>query len=324
MRGVDSSSALEKAAQMKIERKSEKKKTLRKIRKNWDLYLLVFPIIAYFIIFKYVPMYGLQIAFKDFIAVDGIFNSPWVGLEHFERFFQSFYFERLLSNTLLIGLYELAVGFPIPIILALMINEVKNKYFKSFIQTITYAPHFLSVVVVVGILYLLLSPQTGIINQLIVILGGEPIYFMAEPAWFKTIFVFSGVWQNMGWSSIIYLAALSAIDPQLHEAAKIDGASRLQRIWYINLPSIKPTIIIMLILQCGSILGVGFEKVFLMQNSLNMSASDVISTHIYRTGILGADYSYSTAIGLFESFVNLIILLLVNYTARKVNKVSLW
>ncbi|MEZ2718771.1 sugar ABC transporter permease [Bacillus circulans] len=309
---------------MKIERKSEKKKIVRKIRKNWDLYLLIIPIIAYFIIFKYIPMYGLQIAFKDFIAVDGIFNSPWVGLEHFERFFQSFYFERLLSNTLLIGLYELAVGFPIPIILALMINEVKNKYFKSFIQTITYAPHFLSVVVVVGILYLFLSPQTGIINQLIVILGGEPIYFMAEPAWFKTIFVFSGVWQNMGWSSIIYLAALSAIDPQLQEAAKIDGASRLQRIWHINLPSIKPTIIIMLILQCGSILGVGFEKVFLMQNSLNMSASDVISTHIYRTGILGADYSYSTAIGLFESFVNLIILLLVNYTARKVNKVSLW
>lgn len=324
MRGVDSSSAIEKAAQMKIERKSEKKKIVRKIRKNWDLYLLIIPIIAYFIIFKYIPMYGLQIAFKDFIAVDGIFNSPWVGLEHFERFFQSFYFERLLSNTLLIGLYELAVGFPIPIILALMINEVKNKYFKSFIQTITYAPHFLSVVVVVGILYLYLSPQTGIINQLIVILGGEPIYFMAEPAWFKTIFVFSGVWQNMGWSSIIYLAALSAIDPQLQEAAKIDGASRLQRIWHINLPSIKPTIIIMLILQCGSILGVGFEKVFLMQNSLNMSASDVISTHIYRTGILGADYSYSTAIGLFESFVNLIILLLVNYTARKVNKVSLW
>lgn len=321
---MDSSSAIEKAAQIKIERKSEKKKIVRKIRKNWDLYLLIIPIIAYFIIFKYIPMYGLQIAFKDFIAVDGIFNSPWVGLEHFERFFQSFYFERLLSNTLLIGLYELAVGFPIPIILALMINEVKNKYFKSFIQTITYAPHFLSVVVVVGILYLFLSPQTGIINQLIVILGGEPIYFMAEPAWFKTIFVFSGVWQNMGWSSIIYLAALSAIDPQLQEAAKIDGASRLQRIWHINLPSIKPTIIIMLILQCGSILGVGFEKVFLMQNSLNMSASDVISTHIYRTGILGADYSYSTAIGLFESFVNLIILLLVNYTARKVNKVSLW
>ncbi|WP_312098382.1 ABC transporter permease subunit [Niallia sp.] len=295
-----------------------------KVRKNWDLYLLITPIIAYFIIFKYIPMYGVQIAFKEFIAVEGILNSPWVGLEHFERFFQSFYFERLLSNTLLIGLYELAIGFPIPIILALLINEVKNKYFKPFIQTITYAPHFLSIVVVVGILYLFLSPQTGIVNQVIVFFGGEPIYFMAEPGWFKTIFVFSGVWQNMGWSSIIYLAALSAIDPQLHEAAKIDGASRLQRIWHINLPGIKPTIIIMLILQCGSILGVGFEKVFLMQNSLNMSASDVISTHVYRTGIIGADYSYSAAIGLFESVVNLVILLVVNYTAKKVNKVSLW
>ncbi|MBP3039988.1 sugar ABC transporter permease [Bacillaceae bacterium Marseille-Q3522] len=297
---------------------------LRRIRKNWDLYLLILPVLLYFIIFKYVPMYGIQIAFKDFIAVEGIFGSPWVGFEHFQRFFDSFYFERLLSNTLLIGLYELAVGFPIPIILALLINEIRNKYFKSFIQTITYAPHFLSVVVVVGMLFILLSPQTGIVNQLIELFGGEPISFMTEPAWFKTIYVFSGVWQNMGWSSIIYLAALSAVDPQLHEAAEIDGASRLQRIWHINLPSIKPTIIIMLILQCGSILGVGFEKVFLMQNNLNMSASDVISTHVYRTGILGAEYSYSAAIGLFESVVNLIILLIVNYTARKVNKVSLW
>jgi putative aldouronate transport system permease protein len=265
-----------------------------------------------------------MIAFKDYIAVDGIFGSPWVGFEHFERFFESFYFERLLLNTLLIGLYELAVGFPVPIILALLINEVRNKYFKSFIQTITYAPHFLSVVVVVGMLFIFLSPQNGIVNQLIVFFGGEPISFMTEPAWFKTIYVLSGVWQSMGWSSIIYLAALSGVDPQLHEAAEIDGASRLQRIWHINLPSIKPTIIVMLILQCGSILGVGFEKVFLMQNTLNMSASDVIATHIYRTGILGSEYSYSTAIGLFESVVNLVILLLVNYTAKKVNKVSLW
>ncbi len=322
---LESPAAIEKATHpSKGVKERKKKKRFMKVRKNWDLYLLITPIIAYFIIFKYIPMYGVQIAFKEFIAVEGILNSPWVGLEHFERFFQSFYFERLLSNTLLIGLYELAIGFPIPIILALLINEVKNKYFKPFIQTITYAPHFLSIVVVVGILYLFLSPQTGIVNQVIVFFGGEPIYFMAEPGWFKTIFVFSGVWQNMGWSSIIYLAALSAIDPQLHEAAKIDGASRLQRIWHINLPGIKPTIIIMLILQCGSILGVGFEKVFLMQNSLNMSASDVISTHVYRTGIIGADYSYSAAIGLFESVVNLVILLVVNYTAKKVNKVSLW
>ncbi|MFD1849557.1 ABC transporter permease [Oceanobacillus bengalensis] len=310
----------------KIKRKSPKVKgpKLKPFRKNWDLYLLIFPVLIYFIVFKYIPMYGVQIAFKDFIAVEGILGSPWVGFEHFERFFDSFYFERLISNTLLIGLYELAVGFPIPIILALLINEVRNKYFKSFIQTITYAPHFLSVVVVVGMMFLLLSPQTGIVNQIIVLFGGEPISFMTEPGWFKTLYVFSGIWQNMGWSSIIYLAALSAVDPQLHEAAEIDGASRLQRIWHINLPSIKPTIIIMLILQCGSILGVGFEKVFLMQNSLNMSASDVISTHVYRTGILGSEYSYSAAIGLFESVVNLVILLLVNYTARKVNKVSLW
>jgi putative aldouronate transport system permease protein len=269
-------------------------------------------------------MYGVQIAFKDFISVEGILGSPWVGIEHFTRFFESFYFERLLSNTLLIGLYEVAVGFPIPIILALLINEVRNRYFKSFIQTITFAPHFLSVVVVVALLSLLLSPQNGIVNQIIVLFGGEPISFMTEPGWFKTIFVFSGVWQNMGWSSIIYLAALAAVDPQLHEAAEMDGASRLQRIWHINLPSIKPTIIIMLILQCGSILGVGFEKVFLMQNGLNMGASDVISTYVYRTGILGSQYSYSAAIGLFESVVNLIILLMVNYTAQKVNKVSLW
>lgn len=301
-----------------------KRPKLKRIRKNRDLYLLILPVILYFIVFKYVPMYGIMIAFKDYIAVDGIFGSPWVGFEHFERFFESFYFERLLLNTLLIGLYELAVGFPVPIILALLINEVRNKYFKSFIQTITYAPHFLSVVVVVGMLFIFLSPQNGIVNQLIVFFGGEPISFMTEPAWFKTIYVLSGVWQSMGWSSIIYLAALSGVDPQLHEAAEIDGASRLQRIWHINLPSIKPTIIVMLILQCGSILGVGFEKVFLMQNTLNMSASDVIATHIYRTGILGSEYSYSTAIGLFESVVNLVILLLVNYTAKKVNKVSLW
>ncbi|WP_228275659.1 ABC transporter permease [Gracilibacillus oryzae] len=305
----------------KVKRKGKK---LKRIRKNWDLYLLILPVIIYFIIFKYVPMYGVQIAFKDFISVEGILGSPWVGIEHFTRFFESFYFERLLSNTLLIGLYELAVGFPIPIILALLINEVRNRYFKSFIQTVTYAPHFLSGVVVVALLFLLLSPQTGIVNQIIVLFGGEPISFMTEPEWFKTLYVFSGVWQNMGWSSIIYLAALAAVDPQLHEAAEIDGASRLQRMWHINLPSIKPTIIIMLILQCGSILGVGFEKVFLMQNSLNMSASDVISTHVYRTGILGSQYSYSAAIGLFESVVNLIILLMVNYMAHRVNKVSLW
>lgn len=303
---------------------NKKKKRLSKIRKNWDLYLLVLPVLIYFIVFKYIPMYGAQIAFKDFIAVEGIFGSPWVGFDHFQHFFNSFYFWRLIGNTLLIGVYELAVGFPIPIILALLINEVRNKKYKHFVQTVTYAPHFLSVVVIVGMLFLFLSPQTGIVNRLIVFFGGEPISFMTEPEWFKTIYVFSGIWQNMGWSSIIYLAALSGVDPQLHEAAEIDGASRLQRIWHINLPSIKPAIIIMFILQCGNIFGVGFEKVFLMQNNLNLSASDVISTHVYRTGILGSQYDYAAAIGLFESVVNFIVLLIVNYAARKANKISLW
>lgn len=297
---------------------------LKGVRRNWDLYLLILPVILYFLIFKYYPMYGAQIAFKNFLAVEGITGSPWLGFEHFRRFFESFYFWRLIKNTLFIGIYQLVVGFPIPIMLALMINEVKNKRFRKIVQTVTYAPHFLSTVVVVALLFMLLSPITGVLNNIIVAFGGDPVAFMTDPGWFKTVYVLSGVWQTMGWSSIIYLAALSSIDPQLKEAAMIDGASKMQQIRHINLPAIKPTIVIMLILQCGSIFGVGFEKVFLMQNNLNMAASDVIATHVYRAGILGSQYSYSTAIGLFESVINFTILLIVNYTARKINKISLW
>lgn len=314
----------ETPSKIKRFRGNARPKRSNRFKNNWDLYLLVLPVIIYFLVFKYYPMYGVQIAFKDFISVDGIMGSPWVGFEHFNRFFDSFYFERILKNTIFIGLYELAIGFPIPIILALMINELRVGRFKRFVQTITYAPHFLSVIVVVGMLYLFLSPEAGIINQFIVFFGGEPISFMTEPGWFKTIFVFSGVWQNMGWSAIIYLAALSSIDPELHEAARIDGASRVRQIWHINLPGIKPTIIILLILNSGSILGVGFEKVFLMMNSLNVASADVIATHVYTTGILGAQYSYSAAVGLFESVINFIILLLVNFTANKINNSGLW
>lgn len=269
-------------------------------------------------------MYGVQIAFKDFIATKGIWGSPWVGFKHFERFFDSYFFWRLIGNTLGISLYELAVGFPIPILLALMINEVRLKGYRKFVQTVTYAPHFLSTVVIVGMLLMFLSPTSGLVNLAIQAFGGEPISFMTEPGWFKTIYVFSGVWQQMGWSSIIYLAALAGIDPQLHEAAKVDGATRLQRIWHVNLPGIRPTIVILLILNFGSLMGVGFEKVFLMQNSLNMEGSDVISTYVYRSGILGAQYSFSAAVGLFNSVVNFILLITVNRIARKVNQVSLW
>jgi len=296
---------------------------VRSLRKNWELYALLAPVIAYYVIFHYIPMYGVQIAFKDFIASKGIEGSPWVGLAHFERFFDSYYFWRLIGNTLGIGLYELAVGFPVPIVLALLINEAGGR-FKKIVQTVTYAPHFLSTVVLVGMLIIFLSPKTGIVNLFIEWWGGKPISFLTEPGWFKSVYVLSGVWQQMGWSSIIYLAALTGIDPQQHEAAKVDGATRLQRIWHINLPGIRPTIIILLILNAGSILAVGFEKVFLLQNSLNMESSDIISTYVYRSGIQEAQYSFSAAVGLFNSLVNFVMLATVNYIARKAGETSLW
>ncbi|WP_420852131.1 ABC transporter permease [Paenibacillus hamazuiensis] len=294
--------------------------------KNWELYVLISPVIAFYIIFEYVPMYGVQIAFKNFVATKGIWGSPWVGFRHFERFFDSYYFWRLIVNTVGISLYQLAVGFPVPIILALMINEIRQTrlWFKKVVQTVTYAPHFLSTVVLVGMIVMFLSPQSGIVNKLIVWLGGQPVSFMTEPGWFKTIYVSSGVWQQMGWSSIIYLAALSGIDPQLHDAAKVDGASRLQRIWHVNLPGIMPTVVILLILNMGSLMGVGFEKVFLLQNDLNLESSEVISTYVYKSGIIQSQYSFSAAIGLFNSVINFILLVAVNFSAKRLNQASLW
>ncbi|GIP41210.1 sugar ABC transporter permease [Paenibacillus sp. J31TS4] len=296
----------------------------RSLRKNWDLYLLITPVIAYFLIFEYFPMYGVQIAFKNFIAAKGIWGSQWTGIDHFKRFFESYYFWRLIKNTLGISLYQLLIGFPIPLLLALLINEVGNKHFKRIVQTVTYAPHFLSTVVMVGLIFMFLSPQYGIVNHIIVFFGGKPISFLTEPGWFKTIYVFSGVWQGMGWSSIIYLAALAGIDPTLHEAARVDGANRLQRIWHVNLPGIMPTVVILLILNVGHIMGVGFEKIYLMQNNLNIESSDVISTYVYTRGIVGAQYSFSAAVGLFNSVINFILLVLVNRFAKRVNETSLW
>ncbi|MBO0994689.1 MULTISPECIES: sugar ABC transporter permease [unclassified Bacillus (in: firmicutes)] len=285
---------------------------------------MILPVIAYFVIFHYVPMYGVQIAFKDFIASKGITGSEWVGFKHFIRFFDSYHFWRLMKNTLGIGVYELLVGFPVPIILALMINEVRLKFFKRTVQTVTYAPHFLSTVVLVGMIIIFLSPDSGVVNQLIQLFGGKEISFLTEPQWFKTVYVFSGVWQSMGWSSIIYLAALAGIDPQLHESAIMDGANRWQRIWNINIPGILPTIIILLILNTGSIVSVGFEKVFLMQNDLNLEASDVIATYVYRSGILDAEFSFASAVGLFSTIINFILLITVNSIAKKVGQTSLW
>lgn len=313
----------EKRRMQKDVKRKARSRWRKAVMKNWQLYVLLSPVIIYFLVFHYFPLYGLQIAFKDFIASKGILGSPWVGFKHFERFFDSYYFWRLIKNTIGIGVFTLVVSFPIPIILALLLNEVKSLRYKKFVQTVIYAPHFLSTVVVVGMLLLFLKTD-GMINQIIKVFGGTPIDFISEPSWFKSLYVFSDVWQTMGWSSIIYIAALAAVDPAQHEAAMIDGASRLQRIFHINIPAIMPTIVILFILNAGSVMAVGFEKVYLMQNDLNMSASDVISTFVYRSGILEAQYSFSAAVGLFNSLINFIMLIMVNQIAKKVNETSLW
>lgn len=312
------------AAQSILAHKHRKKRgrNWRKAKINWQLYLLLSPALIYFLVFKYYPMYGLQIAFKNFVASKGIFGSEWIGFDHFIRFFNSHYFWTLIKNTLGINLYALML-FPISIIVALSLNELRDGRFKKTAQTITYAPHFISVVVFVGMIIAFLDPSTGIINNFLQFLGFEPINFMASPTWFKSIFVWSNEWQNLGWGAIIYLAALAGVDPQLHEAAMVDGASRLRRIWHINIPSILPTIIILLILNMGNMMSIGFEKILLMQNPLNLESSQVIQTYVYEAGLLHGQYSYSTAVGMFNSVVNFIILITFNHLARRTGT-SLW
>lgn len=300
------------------------KSVWKRMLQNWELYIFIAPAFFFFLIFSYGPMYGIQIAFKNFIPTMGITGSPWVGFDHFTRFFDSYYFWDLMWNTLSISLYELAVGFPIPIILALAFNEMRNGVFKKWAQTVTYAPHFISVVVMAGMIITFLSPSSGIIVNLIEGLGFSAPEFLTDPRWFKTMYVFSGVWQSAGWGTIIYLAALSGVDPGLHEAAVIDGASRFQRVRHINIPVLIPTMTILLILNIGSLLGVGFEKILLLQNPLNMESSDVISTFVYRSGLVDAQYSFSTAIGLFNSIINAILLIVVNQIVRRTSENSLW
>lgn len=282
------------------------------------------PVLVFFLVFHYAPMYGVQIAFKKFSAVRGIVGSPWRGLYYFQQFFDSYLFGELIGNTLGLSLYSLAVGFPTPILLALMMNELRSERVKRVVQTITYAPHFISMVVMCSMIILFLSPSSGVLNRIIEILGGQSVYFMGKPEYFKTIYVLSGVWQNTGWSSIIYMAALSGIDPQLHEAATIDGASRLQRVWHINLPGILPTAVILLIMNCGSLMSIGFEKAFLLTNDLNRASAEIISTFVYQRGLIDRNYSSAAAIGLFNSAINLVLLLGVNAIARRVSDTSLW
>ncbi|SDC15179.1 putative aldouronate transport system permease protein [Paenibacillus sp. UNCCL117] len=296
----------------------------RSIRKNWDLYLLVLPVVLYFLLIKYLPMYGIQLAFKDFSAAKGFLGSEWVGFKHFIRFFSNYQFWTLIQNTIGISLLEIIFGFPIPILFALFVNEVRVKWFKKTVQSITFMPHFLSTVVLVGMVMAFLSPTTGLVNNVIRWFGEEPIYFMTEPGMFKPIYVFSGVWQNMGFSSILYIAVLAGIDKHLYEAAMIDGATKLQRLLHIAIPCLIPTATIMLIFQFGSIMDIGFEKIFLMQNELNITSSNVISTYVYEMGLLGSQFSFSSAVGLFNSVINFVLIVIVNQAAKRIGDTSLW
>ncbi|WP_414160670.1 ABC transporter permease [Schleiferilactobacillus harbinensis] len=296
----------------------------KRLKKNWELYVLIIPTFLSFLVFSYIPMYGVLIAFKDYVPVLGIWDSPWVGFKYFQQFFSSYYFWDLIRNTIGIQVYGLVVGFPLPIILALALNEMKDGFWKKFSQTVTYAPNFISVVVMGGMIIAFLDPSTGIINHVIQALGIKPIAFMSDPKWFKTVYVLSGVWQGTGWGSVIYLAALAGVDPALHEAAIVDGASRIQRIWHINLPAIVPTMVILLIMNVGSLFSMGYEKILLLQNPLNLSSSNVIATFVYKQGLLDGQYSYAAAVGLFNSAINAILLIIVNKIAQKVSDTSLW
>jgi putative aldouronate transport system permease protein len=311
---------------MVIKKHSQLAEVKKRLRKSAELYLIFLLPFLWFVIFRYGPMYGLQIAFRDYRAVDGIWGSEWIGLFNFTKFFSSYVFERVVTNTIGITVYNLVVGFPIPIILALALNTSYRGKFKKVTQYVTYMPYFISTVVMVGIVMQFLNPRIGIINKAIVALGGEATDFMAKPELFKSIYVWSGIWQHTGWNSIIYLATLSSIPQELHEAAMIDGASRFKRILHIDLPGIMPTAIILLIMNCGRLMSVGFEKIFLMQNPLNLRTSQVISTYEYSVGLksAAADFSYATAIGLFNSVINMVFIVVVNKIAKKTTETSLW
>lgn len=300
-------------------RKRSLMENLRYIKTNYWLYLLVLPSIVLTILFKYFPMYGVLIAFKDYSYRKGILGSDWVGFHHFERFLNAPNFEQLFFNTLKLNIFGLLLGFPVPIILALMLNQVRKAAMKKNIQLFLYAPNFVSVVVVVGMLFVLLSP-IGPVNKLVMAFGGMPISFMSEPEYFRTVYILSGIWQGAGWASIIYVAALANVDPELHNAATLDGASLLKRIWHIDIPTIKPVIAIVLILAAGGIMGGGGDKALLMWNEMNMETSDIISTYVYRVGFQQANYSFSAAVDLFNTIINLIMLFTVNSIVKRVNE----
>jgi len=297
----------------------------KELIRNRYVYMMLIPVVVYYLIFSYGPMYGLLMAFQEsYSPVKGILSGTWIGFDNFTMFFESYYFWRLIKNTLILSFYSIVFGFPAPIILALLLNEVRKKWFRSTVQTISYMPHFISVVVVVGMLKTFSSLDGGLFNVIREFFDMQPIMFLAEKDMFRPMYILSNIWQGAGWASIIFLAALSGIDPQLYEAAKMDGAGRWRQLLHITLPGILPTIVIMLILRLGAVMNSDFQKILLMQTAPTYETSDVISTFVYRSGILEGNYTYSTAIGLFNGVINFSLLIIANAISRKLNSTSLW
>jgi len=294
------------------------------VKKDWQLYLLILPAFAMVFIFVYLPMYGIQVAFRDFKAAFSIGGSEWIGLKNFTDFFASYYSTRLITNTFLLNVYGLFWGFPIPIIMALLLNQLRWSRFKRFTQTVIYSPRFISPVVLVGIIFLLLSPTTGLVNRIIESAGGTPIAFMLEQSWFRTIFITSDIWQNAGWNTILYIAALTAIDPALYEAAEIDGASKFKKILHIDIPQMIPIIVMLFILNCGMMLASNTDKALLMQTDANIPTSDIIGLYVYRMGIVGGQLSYTAAINLLVNVINFVLIIFVNWIARRSKQASLF
>ena len=299
----------------------------RLMRRIWAgryLYLMFLPVFLYYVIFRYGPMLGLSIAFKDFNAYLGFDKSPWVGFKYFQQFFNSIYLWRLVRNTLLINLYDLVFNFPAAIILALLLNEVQNRRFKKTVQTITYMPYFISSVVIASMVVQFLSPSTGIVNNIIAAFGGERQYFMTQPESFRTIYTIMNLWKNVGWNSIIFLAAISGINGDLYEACRVDGGGHLRQTWHITLPGIAGTIVVLLIMRLGHVLDAGYETILLLQSTPIYETSDVIGTDVYRRGLKGGEYSYATAVGMFQSVIGFAMVIIANWLSRRYSDTSLW
>jgi putative aldouronate transport system permease protein len=296
----------------------------KRMGKTRELYFFLLPALVFYLTFKYAPIYGVQMAFRDFSPVLGFWKSPWIGLENFKLFFSGGSWITVVRNTLAISVSSLLIGFPAPIILALMLHHTGNKSFKKAVQMVTYAPHFISSVVLVGMLYTLFSPSSGVINAILQMLGKKPVFFMGRPEFFVPMYVGSGIWQSAGWSAVVYIAALSGVSPELHESAIIDGANKLQRIRHVDLPSILPAVVTMFLLSVGYLFSVGFDKVYLMQNPLNQSTSEVISTLIYKRGLLGVNQSFAAAVGFMESTINFVLLAAFNRIAKIISGTGLW